>query len=273
MAWKKLLYLSQAYPDNYTDKSFLDQLKRNTTVVRYSYRKLISDFTLISFYGTLLVLVCVNFVGIYTSLWAPFPPTLILSAFAFLGLIIVPSPRGNSAAQVKLYFIISVFLLLLSPVLRSLTESTSLDSIWALSSILCVLSVVTHDYALDPKLKYRPIFSTNLSFANGIMLALRLQLLLSAFCFLVFSMEVAILVPLFELRLRKSKKRFVVVAVAYAVTTALLAYVYGVRVTSVYVLGVMFVLVFLPCYYVFLQKYKNELQGPWDTAKPVIRSL
>lgn len=28
-AWRKVLYESQDYPDNYVDKSFLDEMKKN----------------------------------------------------------------------------------------------------------------------------------------------------------------------------------------------------------------------------------------------------
>lgn len=45
--WKKLLWVKQDYADNYTDSSFLSQLKRNSTVVTYSYWRLFRDFSLI----------------------------------------------------------------------------------------------------------------------------------------------------------------------------------------------------------------------------------
>lgn len=271
--WKKLLYLRQPYPDNYTDSSFLDQLKRNTSVARYSYRKLFLDFSLIAFYISLLLLVNVNFSGIYAQLWLPYLPTAISSVLV-LACLLADSRSGNTH-EFKAYSVISVLLLLVSPVLRSLAESTSLDSIWAVSALLTSLNTIYHDYALDVSGKYRSVVSTNMSFANGIVLASRLPSSTRVFSFLVFSIEIAILVPLFDFRLRQLLQRghYVLVAAVVALVSWALYIANGIGFVIVYVLGFVFMLVVLPLYFVFLQKYKNELQGPWDVAKPKIRDL
>jgi len=47
-------------------------------------------------------------------------------------------------------------LLGLSPILKSLTRSTSSDSIWALSSWLMCTNVFTFDYGAGPEAKYVP---------------------------------------------------------------------------------------------------------------------
>lgn len=269
MEWKKLLYLRQPYPDNYTDTSFLDQLKRNTTVAKYSYAKLFADFSLIAYYALLLLLVNVNFTAIYSGQWSAFQPTIILSLVAgafFLAF------SAEQAQLPKLYVVLVVLLLVISPVLRSLTESTSLDSIWALSVILTLAAVLCHDYSLDVSALYRSIISSNLSFANGIVLASRLKSSTSVFAFLVFSIETCILVPLFDFRLRRHHVRlhYLTMALVVALLCWLLTAVYGVAFACLYVASVAFVLVALPLYFLFLQRYKNELQGPWDTAKPVL---
>lgn len=271
--WKKLLYLRQPYPDNYTDSSFLDQLKRNTSVARYSYRKLFLDFSLIAFYISLLLLVNVNFSGIYAQLWLPYLPTAISSVLV-LACLLADSRSGNTH-EFKAYSVISVLLLLVSPVLRSLTESTSLDSIWAVSALLTSLNTIYHDYALDVSGKYRSVVSTNMSFANGIVLASRLPSSTRVFSFLVFSIEIAILVPLFDFRLRQLLQRghYVLVGAVVALVSWALYIANGIGFVIVYILGFVFMLVVLPLYFVFLQKYKNELQGPWDVAKPKIRDL
>lgn len=76
--WKKLLYLKQPYPDNYTDVSFLSQLKRNTTVAKYSYFQLVDDFILIVFYISCILLVDLMFIGIYAKGWDPVRPTVLV---------------------------------------------------------------------------------------------------------------------------------------------------------------------------------------------------
>lgn len=266
--WKKLLYLKQPFPDNYTDESFLDQLKRNTTVAKYSRRKVLHDFSLIAFYASLLLLVNMNFTGIYNHRWHAQSPTVVASFFLAVGFALLPT----ETEQIKLYFVISLLLLVLSPVLRSLTELTSLDSIWALLTILSCINVACHDYALDTS-SYSAILLTNLSFFNGIVLASRLPLSMSVFCFLVFCTEVSILVPLFDYRLRRKLElaHFVLVAGVWTLVSWQVHVIYGGVFVALYWLGLVFVLVCLPLYFLFLQRYKNELQGPWDIAKPILR--
>lgn len=273
--WKKLLYLNQPFPDNYTPDLFLDQLKRNTTVTKYLFRKLYHDFSLVSLYASLLLLVNLNFSGIYSAYWHACTSTLVSTALALVGFLVLPAIIDNVenvAENVKLNMVILLMLLLLSPVLRSLTKSTSSDSIWALSSVLTSLNVLCHDYALETSQSYRAVISTNLSFTNGIVLASRLLLSMDAFVFLVFTAEVCIVFPLFDLKLREKlyKAHFVLTLSMYAVVACIIYVIHGTWFTIVYLMGVVFVLVCLPWYFMSLQRYKNELQGPWDTAKPKI---
>lgn len=266
--WKKLLYLRQPFPDNYTHASFLDQLKRNTAVANHAYAKLVADFSLIAYYALLLLLVNANFAAIHAGHWSAFRPTALASAAAVACFLALP----QHVAPLKLYFVIVVLLLAISPVLRSLTESTSLDSIWALSFVLTLAAVVSHDYCLDTAKLYRLIVSSNISFANGIVLALRLASSTSVFAFLVFSIEVAILAPLFDFRLRRRllSLHYVSLVLLALLTAGSLCVVHSVALAVLYVAGACFVLFLLPVYFLFLQRYKNELQGPWDIAKPVL---
>lgn len=271
--WKKLLYLRQPFPDNYTHVSFLDQLKRNTTVAQYSYFKLFNDFSLIAFYGLLLLLANVNFSAIYSSLWGAHVPTVISLAVSVV-LLVTDASSASGRRELKLYAVITMLLLIFSPTLRSLTQSTSLDSVWALSFILTCVNVVYHDYGLDLASLYKSVVSTNLSFANAIVLASRLLLSMAAFSYLVFALEVCVLTPVFDFRLRKrfAKLHYFVMAAVCTLVFAMLYFVHGLKFAVGYLAGAMFVLFGLPLYFLFLQRYKNELQGPWDTAKPVFRS-
>lgn len=274
--WKKLLYLDQPFPDNYTPVLFLDQLKRNTTVSKYLFRKLYNDFSLVALYASLLLLVNLNFSGIYSGYWQAYVSMAFGTTMAGVGLMALPTILNSPDAggNVKLNTVILLLLLLLSPVLRSLTKSTSSDSIWALSSVLTCLNVLCHDYALETSQSYRAVISTNLSFTNGIVLASRLQLSMDAFVFLVFSTEVCILFPMFDLRLREKlyTAHNTVMFFVYGIVGSVIYVIHGAWFSLVYFLGVVFVLLCLPWYFMSLQRYKNELQGPWDTAKPKINT-
>ncbi|KAG7697546.1 hypothetical protein KL929_000397 [Ogataea haglerorum] len=354
--WKKLLWYKQDYEDNYTDASFLSQLKRNSTVINYSYWKLLSDFTLIVLHLSIIMLVVLVFYGIYRLNWNPLVPALLsstLTALCFIVYVITlkirrnrelinlqklkieqltrptryskfnsskslppsrsPSPFPHNLEltskeptldlerylrepnspdlfnTLKSAILILLTLLTFSPVLKSLTNSTASDSIWALSTWLCLLNVLFHDYSIDFSHTGRQSetlnfelqtsnsnLSKNISLSNAIVLASRLNSNLSAFCFIVFSIEVSGLFPVFNNFTRRCQfwafHWFQVVAITVAVDFAVYK-IFGVGWFLLWV-GLQFsIMVIGPWHFIMLQKYKDELQGPWDPAKPIFKTI
>lgn len=266
--WKKLLYLKQPFPDNYTDTSFLSQLKRNSTVAKYSYAKLAQDFSLIVFHLSCLFMVILLFAGIYLYQWN------IVIAVAFSSILSILGLLKMEESNLKSYFIFIFMLLILSPVLKSLTRSTSSDSIWALSCLLFLANTVLHDYAMNGR-QYRPILSTNISLSNAIVLASRLNSNSQVFLFVLFAIQVNILLPLFDVTLRVYNHfnwHYLVFLAVFSIDSILFYHLLGYKVMFFWWACSTSIMVILPMYYLFLQKYKNELQGPWDIAKPILNT-
>ncbi|KAJ5162217.1 hypothetical protein N7492_007609 [Penicillium capsulatum] len=71
-AWKKLLWVKQSYPDNYTDtETFLDHLQRNPRVRPYDFWPLVFDSTVIvQHFCSVVIFVCC-FVGIVQDRVSP----------------------------------------------------------------------------------------------------------------------------------------------------------------------------------------------------------
>ncbi len=293
--WRKLLWLRQEYPDNYVDSSFLSQLKRNTTVTKYSYWKLVSDFSLINLHLCDTAIVFIIFNGLYNLHWSPFIPTLICSAVTISGYFIwnywlssplsssplshslplPPSATLNQLVTLKSSLLIVFTILTLSPVLRSLTKSTSSDSIWALSTWLTILNVICHNYEYDISKQEAfklSVLSTNLLFSNVIVLASRLNSNMAVFCFILVSIQAYGLFPIFQFRIRKilGHRWCALLGLLYfAVVSALIYFTVSnyIIVFSWFSIN-LFIVFFCPGYFLFLQQYKNELQGPWDPARP-----
>ncbi|KAL6454564.1 gpi2 Phosphatidylinositol N-acetylglucosaminyltransferase GPI2 subunit [Candida maltosa Xu316] len=195
--WKKLLYLQQPYPDNYTDKSFLSQLKHVQPPRKYSFWELAEDFSLIVFYLSCILIVNLMFIGMYVNNWDPIIPTLITTTISFFAFIFLE----NSTMNLKSLMVIIFILLIVSPILKSLTKSTSSDSIWAISFMLCLANALFHKYSVETS--YRPILSTNISLSNAIVLASRLNNTLEVFAFVLFAVEINVLVPLYDAKIRQ----------------------------------------------------------------------
>lgn len=275
--WKKLLYQNQPFPDNYVDESFLSQLKRNETVRPYKYWELVNDFSLILFHLTNLTLVILIFVSIYRFDWDSTYIVASSSIITLTGYILweLRLKVHSKVLKIKSFILVIFMFLLLSPVLKSLTRSTSSDSIWSISVILSMFNLIFHDYAMNVHMPfYKPILSTNLSLSNALVLASRLNSTWQVFCFILFAIQSNTLLPLFDFSLRRYSPvlHYLLFTGLTLVVEYLMIQLSNVNVFLLWSSIQIFILFMLPGYFLFLQRYKNELSGPWDIAKPVLRS-
>ncbi|KAK6580778.1 hypothetical protein PZA11_007014 [Diplocarpon coronariae] len=207
------------------------------------------------------------------------------------------SPRTNlRLSTAKSALLIYFTLLGLSPILKSLTQSTSKDSIWAMSFMLFTINIFFFDYStpaptpLNSGIKNIPAsLSTNAALMASTVLASRLPSTGEVFSLTLFSIEVFGLFPVFRRHVRQKSFR------AYMALTTLLVIGAGGGVGLIlgrggdgegiwdfpWKSGLMglFIGVFATglamgaCswWLIGLQKYKNEIHGPWDPARPIIR--
>lgn len=188
-------------------------------------------------------------------------------------------------------------LLGLSPILKSLTMSTSPDSIWAMSFLLFTINIFFFDYStpapsssIHSANNYIPAsLSTNAALMASTVLASRLPSTGQVFSLTLFSIEVFGLFPVFRRYARQRSWRGHV-----ALTTALVLgagggvglilgrggdgegfwdFPYKSGLIGVFVGILITGLAMGGCswWLIGLQKYKNEIHGPWDPARPIIR--
>ncbi|KLU92047.1 phosphatidylinositol N-acetylglucosaminyltransferase subunit C [Magnaporthiopsis poae ATCC 64411] len=181
-------------------------------------------------------------------------------------------------------------LLGLSPILKSLTRSTSSDSIWAMSFWLLAINIFFFDYsgtwAGVNNISVASL-STNAALMASTVLASRLPSTGQVFGLTLFSLEVFGLFPVFRRFARHRSWRFHVLLTMLLVLGAgagvgmtlarhdpdatwpwksgLVGMLVGCVVSASAMGGCSWWLL-------GLQKYKNEIYGPWDPARPVIIS-
>jgi phosphatidylinositol N-acetylglucosaminyltransferase subunit C len=216
-----------------------------------------------------------------------------------------PSPHSSPLSHrtslrlstAKSALLIYYTLLGLSPILKSLTRSTSSDSIWTMSLGLFIINIFFFDYGSPPSRssvgggnKNIPAsLSTNAALMASTVLASRLPSTGQVFSLTLFSIEVFGLFPVFRRYARQRSWRGHVTLTTLLVVGAgggvglilghggdghgfwdwpwksgLLGVVIGVLVTGLAMGGCSWWLI-------GLQKYKNEIHGPWDPARPIIR--
>ncbi|KAH6973507.1 phosphatidylinositol N-acetylglucosaminyltransferase subunit C [Ilyonectria sp. MPI-CAGE-AT-0026] len=188
---------------------------------------------------------------------------------------------------IKSALLIYCTLLGLSPILKSLTLSTSKDSIWAMSFWLLAMNIFFFDYSGGVGAKFPASLSTNAALMASTVLASRLPSTKHVFSLTLFSIEVFGLFPVFRRYVRHRSWKF------HVLLSVLLVLGAGLGVGLILgdtkgtggwpwksgfvgmVVGVLIaVLATGGCswWLIGLQKYKNEIRGPWDPARPIIMS-
>ncbi|KAF9276684.1 hypothetical protein BGZ68_009845 [Mortierella alpina] len=159
--WQKLLYVKQDYPDNYVDDTFLEELQKNANIRKYEYWSVVLESTIITQHISSIVIFVAVFIYLYQEQLSPHVLIGIGAAGTALGYVFVDLTNSilstESNFQRRKIFKGAVFifltLLVLTPMLSTLTLTTTKDTIWALSAILFIANLAFHDYDSDRHLR------------------------------------------------------------------------------------------------------------------------
>ncbi|CAG7851544.1 SubName: Full=Related to pig-c protein {ECO:0000313/EMBL:CCA67462.1} [Serendipita indica DSM 11827] len=283
--WERVLWRRLPYPDNYVPpRRFLESLRKNANFTPYTYSPMVVATTS----------VCQHIANIFTFLsvfirlkerksdpryiiWISILLFVIGYAswealFFFQG---SPLRKDSRSRVMRSAILVFLALLALAPVLRTLTEATSSDSIWALSFSLFALHTLLADYTAplphDSHERLTSVLSMNAAISASVVLASRLDSDLSVFALILFALQVFALFPLLRRQLH------------YAPTAVRLGLTLLLSTTSVVLMSehshmvgwiVSLILIFInfvsPAVMVWAQRYKNEIRGEWDVAVPVV---
>ncbi|KAK1655884.1 phosphatidylinositol N-acetylglucosaminyltransferase subunit C [Colletotrichum phormii] len=205
------------------------------------------------------------------------------------------SRLNQRLSTVKSAILIYSTLLGLSPILKSLTKSTSSDSIWAMSFWLLTINIFFFDYSGGVRVTIPASLSTNAALMASTVLASRLPSTGQVFSLTLFSIEVFGLFPVFR---RYARHRswgyhyamtvFLVLGAgagvgvivgdngtcAAGVDVGMSCWPWKGAVAGMVVSVLISAIAMGGCswWLIGLQKYKNEIYGPWDPARPIIMS-
>lgn len=264
----KTLWIKQSVPDTYVHSTFLSQLKHNQNVVKYQYRTLIFDASGLLVNINAGIIFILSFVAIYLH---NIDPQLFVAAATVPGLILLRSFMQTLSwrerlATAKSNLVILFAMLSLTPVFRSLTESISSDSIWALSGWLLLLNITMSSRSF-------PALSTNTALAAIIVLASRLRTSQEVFFFMVFNTQIFVALPFAYkwMKLHDSSSHrgcYVIASVTSICSCVLVGLLFGWLIMAIWCAIQLLILLGLPALFLSLQQYKDRISGPWDPAKP-----
>ncbi|XP_067830202.1 phosphatidylinositol N-acetylglucosaminyltransferase subunit C isoform X3 [Heptranchias perlo] len=209
--WKKVLYERQPFPDNYVDGSFLEELRKNIYVRQYQFWSVVCESGMVV---QQLSSVCV-FVVLWwymdQSLLSPhqlFAYGLTISLFGYLMFDIIDSGEGRNLsgrtrwADLKSTVVFVAFTYGFSPVLKTLTESISTDTIYAMSVFMLLGHLIFFDYGANAAIVSSTL-SLNMAIFASVCLASRLPSTLHAFATVTMAIEVFALWPMFQKKLKQ----------------------------------------------------------------------
>ncbi|KAI9268739.1 phosphatidylinositol N-acetylglucosaminyltransferase subunit C [Sporodiniella umbellata] len=273
--WQKLLWVKQNYPDNYVDNTFLDELQRNVNVQSYDYWTMVGESGVISQQLSSVGIFIAIFIYLQNSvmsghhlIWAGSLSTGI--GYVFWDLIMVKTREFKRQRVAKSAFFFFITLLGLSPILKTLTSQISHDTLWALTVICFLINVLFHDYSTQTStIKITGSLSTNAAIFASVLLASRLKTNTGVFGLLSFAVEWFSLFPIFRRCLKDlNAKVQIMLTIVMLIVCVLLFLPISKAVVCIHILGFLFLTFVGPYWLIFIQKYKNEIHGPWDEARP-----
>ncbi|XP_069555247.1 phosphatidylinositol N-acetylglucosaminyltransferase subunit C [Brachyistius frenatus] len=272
--WRKVLWERQPFPDNYVDQRFLEELRRNEGIRQYRYWAVVKEA---GFVGQQL-----SCVAIFITLWLYMeqgllsPETLLgtslVCALLGYGLYQALTSHVESCSEPRTHLadlqsatIFLSFTFGFSPVLKTLTESVSTDTVYAMSAVMLLAHLVSFPYAQPSP---PGSLSLNAALFASVCLASRLPGALHTFAMLSCALLVFALWPCMLQRLRENAPNHftgVCVGVCVGGVGGLGSQSAGGAVLLALALGSVTLL--CPLLLVRLQRHKDNIHGPWDEAE------
>ncbi|XP_054769873.2 phosphatidylinositol N-acetylglucosaminyltransferase subunit C-like [Lytechinus pictus] len=273
--WAKILYKEQGVPDNYVDDSFLDELKKNLHTRTYEYWNVVHETGVVT---QQLSSVCLFVVAHIFMLKERLSPSFLLCVGGLLTVCGYPvfrwleRPDDNAKVQrsvlddLRSSCIFLTFSFGMSPILKTLTDSISTDTIHAMTVFMLLGNLIFYDYGTT-KVVASQHLSLNASIFAAVCLASRLPTTLHAFATVILAMQLFALWPTLRKRLKKEVPKTQPIMTWVSAGIAFIA-LYSVRVVPAIAFGLahLFVTYLCPLWLIKLQPYKNNIHGPWDEA-------
>ncbi|ALC44923.1 CG12077 [Drosophila busckii] len=261
--WVKNLYSNREYPDNYTDVSFLKDLRTNLNVRFYTFAEAVAGISVLNNQISCITGFLILYHLMLNDTVAPtsiLVPTCVITGIGYLFY------RGKSLSMKllgedsKTLVTVLLFGYMFSPMLHTLTQAISTDTIYTMTFFVMLFNLMFADYGLDVAMVSKAI-SLNGAIFGAICLASRLSTSYHAFVLLV---EAAIFFVLYPILTAGTWHAIFMLPIFVICCTTL--YFISRPVMHLYACTTLFVNFICPLIFVQYQRYKFNIHGPWDEA-------
>lgn len=194
------------------------------------------------------------------------PEKILFNSFALTGfgyIVFIATDiqnLRNVVEDLKTVGVVMLFGYIFSPLLHTLTDSISTDTIFFNTFVALFFHLLLHDYGIDGFLVSRTV-SLNCGVFASICLASRLSTTHHAFVLLVVSAEVFVLKPLLFVKVWRPWMLVPIVAI-----TIYFLHHLSQLILIVYLIILLFVNILCPFIFQKLNNKKCTISGPWDEA-------
>ena len=278
-SWDRVLWRRQPFPDNYVDASFLGQLRTNTTAQFPRFLSIaLSSMSILQHLCIVLLFVAL-FVHLY--LGTVDASVLVWTSVAVSGLLACAGDPFSFNQSIPGILVLSFTLYSLSPVVRTFSEATTSDSVWACAAVLFCGHLAFADYRLNASClsQLTSPLSLNLGMCASVVLSSRLRLDLDVFALLLVALQLFAIYPLLRTRIYVrfgslcTSDGYQIPCASIPLTIVLLVVsIYAMlphsRLVALYLhpILVAFVGILCPLWMRYTQRWKREMRGPWDEA-------
>ncbi|CAD2214293.1 phosphatidylinositol glycan, class C [Angomonas deanei] len=294
-SWRRVLYEKQPFEDNFVDTSlFMNELRQNENVHVHKY----SDVMFATFPIAQQVACIVLFTKVFysmldreysaVSLIGADATILLISWVVFVYMHFEDMMREDasfrqSGLRVKLVRILLIMfqfgrqlvaltstLILLAPIITTLTATFTDDTIMAFSISAMFLNVILADYRYLSALtnRYQPNTSVNSAFFAVTMMASRFRSPLDGGAIMAFGAIVFALSPPARHSINKISRKSEAILTLLSFLASMWLMKSMKSLLLLLVIGLCVVMFVLPFFFVRLHSVKNQISGPWDEAKP-----
>ncbi|XP_076756727.1 phosphatidylinositol glycan anchor biosynthesis class C [Xylocopa sonorina] len=263
--WQKNLYENRGLPDNYTDNSFLEQLRKNIKPHNVTLIEAITFGATICIQLNIVILFVIIFVWLNKEWASPdviFVSSVVLTVFGyFIYCFKEPNTLIELTKHIRTVLIFLTFGYILSPVLKTLTETISTDTIYAMAILMFLVHLIFSKYG-SLQISLSDSLSITSSIFGSLMLASRLKSPLHAFSLLTVSVQCFVLLPLLMHKLSSK----ILISNFLTFSTLYFLLLISQTLSYVFVATILFLHFICPFWYIKCQKYKDNIYGPWDEA-------
>ena len=143
----------------------------------------------------------------------------------------------------------------MSPILRTLTETVSTDTIYAMVTLMMLAHLSFYNYGVNAAIVSKPI-SLNAAFFASVCLASRLSTSYHAFAFLIFAIDIFVLFGILYTKLPRIAKT--VMTFLFSITSlVMLLYTFSLLHCSLFLFLILFIQIACPIGFYKMQVYKE----------------